>query len=839
MSLPATLLRRGAPGVVLAMAVAGLAVLPTASSAASPVTVSLSRPAAVQPGDEARVEVRLEHADDVAAIEISVGLDTAAAGSAATLVMPGPLAGRALRALPTAVRPDGVTVGLLTCEAEGCATGMQPQDGDAAAVASLVLQPQAAGRLQLRVQRVTAVDRSGHELPVRVEGGSRVLAVGDGAAVPAPAAAAASAGRADDRTTPADGVRLRELGAAWHEDRLAAASCAPARSGRDDGCVDVGDLQALATSLAQESTVDARLVATTTATSTTYVVDSTEDLADASTTDLVCRTSAGTCTLRAAISQANAHKGADVIAFAIPGTGPFTLAPATRYPYLSDPSGVTIDGYTQPGAAVNSSSRADNAKIMIHVKGTGGTGIDGFLMTGAYNTLRGLALSQFKKAVWMLTADSHDNVVVGSFLGIDPVGGGAQTKVADQSNGVVMQSGAHDNVIGRPTLADRNVASGNGHHGVVLVDGGTTRNTVQNNIIGLSPDGSRAIANQSHGIDINSYSQYTTVGGDGALEGNVVSGNLGEGVEISHGSDTYGNTVVGNLIGTTLDGSAAPLYAQNGQRGVHIEGGPPIKGPNLVRDNVIVNNKLGGVLVDRGAEQATITRNRIGVTSTGVSAPNGSYGVRLQSGATKAVVGPDNIIAGNKGGGVEVLTKDIYGNDVETAGNTITRNSIRDNTGPGIDLEALGAAAQNDAGDADTGANTQLNWPEVTRATATSVSGTACASCVVEAFLVDAAGTARGAAGQGSGATYLASGTAGADGAFTVPLSGAADAYVTLTATSPAGDTSEFSRNTRLPAKSGGNLAPTARATASCDRLTCTFSGATSSDPDGRVFAWA
>jgi len=60
----------------------------------------------------------------------------------------------------------------------------------------------------------------------------------------------------------------------------------------------------------------------------TYVVDDTSDLADASPADGVCQTSAGTCTLRAAIQQANANAGADTITLPA-GIFAITLAPAS------------------------------------------------------------------------------------------------------------------------------------------------------------------------------------------------------------------------------------------------------------------------------------------------------------------------------------------------------------------------------------------------------------------------------------------------------------------------------------------------------------------------------
>ena len=58
---------------------------------------------------------------------------------------------------------------------------------------------------------------------------------------------------------------------------------------------------------------------------------------------------AGAGSLRQAIIDANTLAGADTIDFNIPGAGVHTISPASALPATTGP--VTIDGYTQPGAA--------------------------------------------------------------------------------------------------------------------------------------------------------------------------------------------------------------------------------------------------------------------------------------------------------------------------------------------------------------------------------------------------------------------------------------------------------------------------------------------------------
>ena len=58
---------------------------------------------------------------------------------------------------------------------------------------------------------------------------------------------------------------------------------------------------------------------------TTWVVNTTDDLPDATPGDGICATSAGTCSLRAAIDEANRRNGDDEIDFNIPGGAPQTI----------------------------------------------------------------------------------------------------------------------------------------------------------------------------------------------------------------------------------------------------------------------------------------------------------------------------------------------------------------------------------------------------------------------------------------------------------------------------------------------------------------------------------
>jgi hypothetical protein len=71
--------------------------------------------------------------------------------------------------------------------------------------------------------------------------------------------------------------------------------------------------------------------------------------------------------LRQAIVNANAVAGVQTIDFAIPGAGPFTIAPTSALPPLTE--AVILDGYTQPGARPNTLPGGDDAVLLVELSG--------------------------------------------------------------------------------------------------------------------------------------------------------------------------------------------------------------------------------------------------------------------------------------------------------------------------------------------------------------------------------------------------------------------------------------------------------------------------------------
>jgi hypothetical protein len=474
-----------------------------------------------------------------------------------------------------------------------------------------------------------------------------------------------------------------------------------------------------------------------------------------------------------------------------------TIHLQSRLPTLLDESGpTTIDGYSQPGSAPNTDPLVSNAQIRIEIKGNGAEAFDALYITTVGNVVRGLSLHDLRRSVWLFGPGASGNIIAGNFIGTNAVGTfGFSTTAEVPAHGVHVENGARGNRIGGVTPAERNVISGNGRHGVGFWHVGTNENVVVNNLVGLSPDGTRRLANRTDGVDFNYGASYNLVGGVNAGERNVISGNNESGVEISHGSNTIANTIRGNYIGTDVTGSVAPGHLYNGGAGVWVK--DRVR-DNLVADNVVGNSLSGGILVDNyGNCCATgnrIENNRVGIGVDGRPIPNLFFGIRVN--ALQSRIGPGNIIANNPVG----IQVDGDGN----YGNTITQNSIYGNAGLGIDLAPLGQFNPNDLNDADTGPNLQLNFPVLTMAVPALATGTACIGCRVEIFVADAHQLV-----HGEGKTFAGAGVVDSSGLFTVSLQGPkVGDFVTATATDQDGNTSEFALN--ILVTDPANLPPTA-----------------------------
>jgi hypothetical protein len=266
-----------------------------------------------------------------------------------------------------------------------------------------------------------------------------------------------------------------------------------------------------------------------------------------------------------------------------------------------------------------------------------------------------------------------------------------------------------NNTIGGAAAGDGNVISGNGGQGVRVDGSGATGNQVSGNLIGTDLTGSVAVANANDGVLVIGGASNNTIGG---TAGNTISKNGTNGVEIS-GAATTGNVVQGNRIGTDAGGTNA---LANAGSGVFINGAPSNTIGGAGAGNVISANAGHGVFISGATATAnTVASNFIGSDINNTAGlGNGLNGVLVDNASGNTIggllSGEDNSIVTNVQDGVEINAG---------TGNRILGNSIDANGTTaqhlGIDLSPDGVNP-NDAGDADTGANNLQNFPVVTSA---------------------------------------------------------------------------------------------------------------------------
>jgi parallel beta-helix repeat protein len=172
---------------------------------------------------------------------------------------------------------------------------------------------------------------------------------------------------------------------------------------------------------------------------------------------------------------------------------------------------------------------------------------------------------------------------------------------------------ATNNTIGGTVAGAGNVISGNRVNGIETgvgyFDTGAHNNLVQGNYIGTDATGTGAVPNRQAGILISGRATNNTIGGTATGAGNLISGNQGDGIEITD-SDTTGNLLQGNTIGTDVTGT---LALGNGGNGVDVTAGAhdnTIGGTAPQAANVIAFNGNDGVRIDTGTGNA-ILRNSI------------------------------------------------------------------------------------------------------------------------------------------------------------------------------------------------------------------------------------
>ncbi len=411
---------------------------------------------------------------------------------------------------------------------------------------------------------------------------------------------------------------------------------------------------------------------------------------------------------------------------------------------------------------------------VIQLDGSGlGATTDGLNVSAGGSTIRGLVITGFGGDGIDLNGNGN-NLVEGNYIGVGTDG----ATVAGNGTGIRISAGSANNTIGGTSTGSRNIVSGNSAYGILIQDSGSTGNTIIGNYIGTNANGDTGLSGSATGLRIFG-ADNNTIGGTTAASRNLISGNA-FGVSLY---DADGNSVQGNYIGTDASGL---LNAGNTNSGIIIQG-------------TSVNNTIGG-------------------TGTGEA----------------------NIIANNNGSGVLLASTVVD--------NTIRGNSIYGNTGLAIDLNGDGSANPNDTGDTDSGANNLQNAPVLTSATLPTttdlrIQGSFNSAANTTYTLDYYENSMAGSSTYSEARRYLGSSIITTDGSgnqtIDTLLTGVNvgnGSHIAVTATDPAGNTSELSGSvpvTRVPSAVIATLAPID------EGASVTLDGSGSSDPDGDSLSYA
>ncbi len=247
---------------------------------------------------------------------------------------------------------------------------------------------------------------------------------------------------------------------------------------------------------------------------------------------------------------------------------------------------------------------------------------------------------------------STNNVLSGNFIGIDSSG---DKPLGNRLDGVAIENSANNSLIGCTLRQDPfvfyNVVSGNGRDGVRLTNANNA--TVQANFLGIAANNSVTIPNAGEGLNVTGSSQNTTVGGVIPL-GNVISGNKKNGIAVR---DTASGFISFNTFG---GGFAFGGKAPNGRDGILITstGGNNVIQTCILSGNIgngleIGGNATGVQVMDTACGTTTNIGTALANQGSGVVISGTAHGNAL-GGFAPSVEGRTHF-SGNVGYGVAVI----------------------------------------------------------------------------------------------------------------------------------------------------------------------------------------
>jgi len=377
----------------------------------------------------------------------------------------------------------------------------------------------------------------------------------------------------------------------------------------------------------------------------TFFVNSSGDDPDSNIGDCHCATTGGSCTLRAAIQEANACLGAQTIQF----SSPMQISPTIALPALTD-NGTVIDG-------------SDQWQVV------GGYEVPVVVLNGQRQNFSGLVITASNCAVYG--------------LGIRSFG----------QYGMYLYGSAQNNAIGGSGVHQGNIILGNGWHGISL------QYVAENTIIGnlISANGWSGIG--ADGVDVNTEIRNNRIG---LWVDDQPLGNGFYGIHLAHVSTPaiISNTIAYNKRGIYLEGVSKPwiyhntIYGHNASAsslnyvgyggGIFCYQSAPVISGNVITNNIAYEGSdktgYGGGIAFYHCGGTLIGSNTV-ISNTANTTGYGEGG-GISLGYSDDVLIGSNIIMSNtagtdpdsRGGGI-YLEHSNTGPHYHIVGNTIQGNS--------------------------------------------------------------------------------------------------------------------------------------------------------------------
>ncbi|MDG3002586.1 beta strand repeat-containing protein [Paludisphaera mucosa] len=252
----------------------------------------------------------------------------------------------------------------------------------------------------------------------------------------------------------------------------------------------------------------------------------------------------------------------------------------------------------------------------------------------------------------LITGRATRNVLSGNFVGTSASGNSA---LGNRLDGVAIDRADGNSLLGctfqQSPFVFYNVLSGNGGNGLRITNSNNT--TVQANFMGVGANNATIVANGGDGLLISGTSRNTQVGGVIPL-GNVISGNNRNGIEVK---DKASGFISFNTFGGVYAfGGAAP----NRQNGILItsSGGDNVVRTSIISGNLGNGIELGGAAT--GVQITEVAAGMD--TSIQAAIPNGGSGIKISGRAHGNVIGgfqpsvvPQVTLSANGRYGVEVV----------------------------------------------------------------------------------------------------------------------------------------------------------------------------------------